>query len=234
LARVDAPPLRDLRVTPGDIAALLVAVAALLTLVGGYVQYVLRRTGLGQVEFDLELTHHYRGPKQLIVEISCVIKNVGSSMVIVENVQLRAKYRKSRDPEETRGGVEPALAHVIKPVKAEYENPKYDPKRKLLTEDWFWVLRPRTFIQPSVTQRYRKPFAISAEAQVLHVWGAFDYRIQIGGAGTRALIGLVARPPRDLDWRKGIRAHTVRRTFSLSEPGAPQPSSNSPEASPPR
>ena len=210
--------------TPGDIAALVTAVAVLSTLVGGFVQFVLRRTGLGQVEFDVDLTRHYRGPTQVIVEIACVIKNLGSSMVIVENVQLRARYRKTPDPEETRDGVEPALAHVIKPDKAEYDNPKYDPEDKLLGEDWFWVLRPRTFIQPGVTQRYRKPFAMPTEATVLHVWGAFDYRIQISGLGTRALIALVARPPHDLDWRKGIRAHTVRRTFSLSELGAAEPS----------
>ena len=76
-------------------------------------------------------------------------------------------------------------------------------------------MEARTFIQPGVTQRYRKPISVPAETQVLHVWGAFDYRIQTKGL-TSLLIGLAGPPPPDIDWRKGIRAHTVRRTFSLA------------------
>jgi hypothetical protein len=102
-------------VTPGDIAAIVGAAAALVALAGGYVQFVLRRSGLGQVEFDVELTNHHRGPTQLIVEIACMIKNLGSNMVIVTNVQIRARYRHAGDSETSKDGVEPALEHVIKP-----------------------------------------------------------------------------------------------------------------------
>jgi hypothetical protein len=200
-------------VTPGDLAAIVGAVAALVALAGGYVQFVLRRSGLGQVEFDVELTNHHRGPTQLIVEIACVIKNLGSNMVIVTNVQIRARYRQVGDSETSKDGVEPALEHVIKP-----DVPQEDPERRLLRGDWFYLVRTRTFIQPGVTQRYRKPFALPAEARILHVWGAFDYQIEIKGLLTRALIALFAKPPRNLDWRKGIRAHTVRRTFTLAAP----------------
>ena len=93
--------------SPGDIAAIVGAVAGVLALAGGYVQFVLRRSGLGQVEFDVELTNHHRGPTQLIVEIACVIKNLGSNMVIVTNLQIRAKYRQTGDPETSKDGVEP-------------------------------------------------------------------------------------------------------------------------------
>jgi hypothetical protein len=198
-------------VTPADVAAIVTAVVALLALAGGYVQFVLRRTGLGQLEFDVELTKHSPGPKEQIAEIVFVIKNLGANMVIVEHLQVRARYRLRGDAETSTNGVEPALPHAIAP-----DVPQSD--RLLLGKHWFWVLKQRTFIQPGVTQRYRQPITAPVEAQVLHVWGAFDYRIEIGGLLTRALIALVARPPRDLDWRKGVRAHTVRRTFSLATP----------------
>jgi hypothetical protein len=189
--------------TPGDIAAIVTAVVALVALGGGYVQFVLRRSGLGYVEFDVEFTNHHRGPTQLIAEIVCVFKNVGSSMVIVTNVRCRARYRQVGDSEDSTNGVEPTFEHVIVPAM------------QAAGEHWFFLVEGRTFIQPGVTQRYRKPIVMPVEAQVLHVWGSFDYRIETKGL-TRVLIGLAARPPRDIDWRQGIRNHTVRRTFSLA------------------
>jgi hypothetical protein len=97
------------------------------------------------------------------------------------------------------------------------------------SEAWLVLVGPRTFIQPGVTQRYRKPIALPATTQLVHIWGAFDYRIELGWL-TRMLVGLFARPPKDLDWRdKGVSNHTVRRTFyvdsALFEPpeGGEQP-----------
>jgi hypothetical protein len=267
-------------VTAGDWAAIAAAAVAVATLLGGYVQFVLRRTGLGQVEFDLELTEHYRGPKELIVEIACVIKNLGSNMVVVENLQLRARYRTARDDQEERDasqgrteqegrdrqgrdnsevgwrGIEPELRHAIKP---EVRDP--DPEKRLLPGAWFYVLQPprvwpgegarwkiwsrlssplrrreepapekprtdvlRTFVQAGVTQRYRRPITLPADAQALHVWGAFYYRIEIRGLLTRFLIATVGRPPRGMDWRKVMFPHTVRRTFSLTGLNAAHPS----------
>jgi hypothetical protein len=194
-------------VTPGDIAGIVTAAVALIALGGGYVQFVLRRSGLGYVEFDVDLTSHHRGPTQLIAELACVIKNVGSSMVIVTNVQCRARYRLVGDSEHSTNGVEPTFEHLIVPAR--------QPAGTSLGEHWFFVMEPRTFIQPGVTQRYRKPIVMPVDAQVLHVWGSFDYRIKTKGL-TRALIGLAAQPPTDMDWREGIRNHTVRRTFSLA------------------
>jgi hypothetical protein len=94
--------------------------------------------------------------------------------------------------------------------------------------DWLLLVGPRTFIQPGVTQRYRKPIALPATTQLVHIWGAFDYRIELGRL-TRMLVGLFAPPPKDLDWREGVSNHTVRRTFyidsALFEPpeGGEQP-----------
>jgi hypothetical protein len=197
-------------VTAGDIAGIITAFVALLALAGGYVQFVLRRSGLGYVEFDVEFTSHHRGQTQSIGELDFVIKNVGSSMVIVEKLQCRVRYRIC-GAKASADGVEPAFEHLLEPVG--------QAAGTFLGEHWFYVMETRTFIQPGVTQRYRKPVVVPSEAEVLHVWGAFDYKIQIKGL-TRALIGLAAPPPPGIDWREGIRAHTVRRTFSLDAPRA--------------
>jgi hypothetical protein len=189
----------------GDIAAIVTAAVAVVALGGGYVQFVLRRSGLGYVEFDVEFTSLHRGKTSLIGEIVCVIKNVGSSMVIVTNVQCRARYRAFRDPEEATHGVEPSFEHAIEPVGGEVGT---------LGKHSFWVSKDRTFIQPGVTQRYRKPVQFPAGVEVLNLLGSFDYRIQVKGL-TRALLGLAAQPPTDMDWRGGIRYHTVRRSFSV-------------------
>ena len=73
-------------------------------------------------------------------------------------------------------------------------------------------MSPRTFVQPGVVQHYRKPIAIQGSPTLVHVWGAFNYRIELGWI-TKLLIGWLAAPPKDLDWRNGIENFTVRRTF---------------------
>jgi len=73
----------------------------------------------------------------------------------------------------------------------------------------------RTFIQPGAVQRYRKPIALPSDTVLIHIWAAFDYRMDLH-APTRFLIRLFARPPKDLDWRRGIDNHTIRRTFYVS------------------
>lgn len=80
--------------------------------------------------------------------------------------------------------------------------------------EWLTIVGPRTFIQPGVTQHYRKPIGLPADTQVVHVWGAFDYQIQLGKL-TSFLVGWFAPPPETLDWRKGVKNHTVRQTASV-------------------
>jgi hypothetical protein len=68
----------------------------------------------------------------------------------------------------------------------------------------------RSFIQPGVTQTYRKPLTVPGKAVLIHVWAAFEYHIPVG-----PLTGLLARilihhaeTPKRLDY-------TVRRTFAV-------------------
>jgi hypothetical protein len=69
----------------------------------------------------------------------------------------------------------------------------------------------RNFIQPGVTQWYRKPLAIPAEASVIHIWAAFEYRGHLGVI-SRFLAKLLLQPPEE---RESV-TYTVRRTFAVS------------------
>jgi hypothetical protein len=186
----------------GDVASVVTATVALLVVVGGYVQFVPKRSSLPCVEFDVDFTTQYRGSKQIVGEVSCMIRNVGSSMLVVSNVRCRVRYRLADDPEDSHGPIEPNLRHA---VRQSHDGPG----------SWFCLVEQRTFVQPGVTQRYRKPIATPVGVVLLDVVGSFDYRIEIGGI-TYFLIGIFARPPKDLDWRKGISKHTARRMISIS------------------
>jgi hypothetical protein len=206
-------------VTSGDVAALVIAAVAVVTLAGGYIQFVLRRSGFGYIEFDVEFARHYREPPNLIVELDFVFKNVGSNMVLVRRIRCRAKYRSAGDDKLTKEvesptkRAEPNFPHLIAD----------EPADRKIPEGYFPVIRRQgdwpTFIQPGVTQHYRKPIMLPAEAQVLHVWGSFDYEIKVTGLA-RLLLPLATPAPPDVDMRQGVANHTVRRTFSLDEPAS--------------
>jgi hypothetical protein len=185
----------------GDIASVVTALAAAIAVTGGYLQFVVRRSLLPAVEFDLEFTTVYSGSTQIIGELACVIRNVGSSMLIVTNVKCRGRYRLAEDREGLYGGdlVEPAFEHSLD-----------------ANAPWLILVGPRTFVQPAVTQRYCKPVAMPATAQVLKLVGSFDYRISVGRV-TNALLSIFWRPDRDLDWRRGISNHTAVRTFLVTK-----------------
>ncbi|MFE2288988.1 hypothetical protein ACFXDJ_33065 [Streptomyces sp. NPDC059443] len=184
----------------GEVATVITAVVALFAVCGGYVQFVLRRSLLPCVEFDVEFALLHRGPSQTVGEVACIVRNVGPNMAVVENVRIRCRYRLAGDPEDRYPdeGTQPRLAH------------------NLATGDAIVLVEQRTFVQPAVTQRYGVPVALPAAVQIVDILGLFDYRIDLGKP-TNLLIQLFARPSKklELDWRKGIRDHTARRTFRV-------------------
>jgi len=182
----------------GEVATVITAVVALFAVCGGYVQFVLKRSLLPCVEFDVEFALLHRGPSQAVGEVACVVRNVGSNMAVMENVRIRCRYRLAGDPEDRYPGegTQPRFAHSLAPGDA------------------IVLVKKRTFVQPAVTQRYGVPVALPAAVQIVDILGLFDYRIDLGKP-TNLLIQLFARPSKklELDWRKGIRDHTARRTF---------------------
>jgi hypothetical protein len=117
-----------------DIAAIITAITALIAVVGGYVQFVVRRTLLPCLEFDVEfLTLSCSPSDQSVGEILCKIRNRGPAVGYVTNVRCRVRYRITGESGEMRG--EPRFPHELPP-------------------GGFLVLDPeKRFIQPGVTQQ---------------------------------------------------------------------------------
>jgi hypothetical protein len=237
------------RMAAGDVASFIAAGAAVLALVGAYVQYVLRRSLLPSAEFDVEYQSLRLYYGYLVGEVSAVIRNAGSNMLIVKKVRFRARFITSTEDIEPwktdRPGdcVEPNLRGRISPKEGIERDPGLIPHEGVspaeasmasslsdpspLTEDeveaakegeFVDFVRERTFVQPGVTQRYRKPMLLPPDVSVVNILGSFDYSVQIGWL-TKKLIWIFARPPEDLDWRDGIDNHTVRRSFAIATLG---------------
>jgi len=187
----------------GEFATVVAAAVTVLAVLGGYVQFVLKRSLLPCVEFDVDFALLRRGEAQAVGDVSCVVRNVGTNMAVVSNVRFRCRYRLAADAEDVypANGTQPRFAHSL------------SPGGYLLVGEG-----TRTFVQPGVTQRYRTPVALPATVQIVDVLAAFDYKIDLGRP-SRLLIQLFARPSKrlELDWRKGITNHRVRRTFATAQ-----------------
>ena len=190
-----------------EVASVVTAIAAVTALVAGYVQFVLRRAVFPCVEFDLDFILLRADTAQKIGDIVLIVKNVGPGSGYVANVQGRVRYAVDGETGVAHDGVEPAFGHLVQPATG--PGPAY----RLILGNGGFVFAPRwqdAFIQPGVTQTYRKPLTVPGEAVMIHIWAAFEYRIPVG-----PLSGLLARilihhaqTPRRLDY-------TVRRTFAV-------------------
>ncbi len=67
------------------------------------------------------------------------------------------------------------------------------------------------FIQPGVTQWYRKPLALPADTCLIHVWARFEYQLAVGSA--TILIAKLLRQPRG----PNPTEYMVRRTFAIED-----------------
>lgn len=182
----------------GDVAAIITATVALVALVGGYVQFVVRRVLLPCIEFDVEfLTLRCSPSDQSVGEILCRIRNHGPAVGHVMNVRCRVRYRLAGESGEKQG--EPAFAHK-------------------LPAEGFLVLDPeRRFIQPGVTQWYRKPVALPANTCLIHVWGRFEYELSAGKISE--FVGRLLRQPHE----ENPIPYVVRRTFIINDGAGQQP-----------
>lgn len=184
----------------GEIAAVITAAVAILALIGGYVQFVLKRALLPCIEFDVEFsTLNHTASDQSVGEILCRIRNEGPAVGHVTNVRCRIKYRLAGESGERLGKSgerlgEPDFAHELLP-----------------TEKFLYFDRDPRFIQPGVTQWYRKPVMFPPNTCLIHVWGYFDYKISAGKI-TKFLAKFLQEPQR------GDRIeYVVRRTFTIGD-----------------
>jgi hypothetical protein len=145
----------------GNLAALITAATALLALTGGYVQFILRRALHPCIEFDVEfLTLNHSASDQPVGEVLCRIKNEGPGVGYVTNVRCRVRYRLAGESEVRED--EPNFAH------------------RLPAEGFYFLDREKRFIQPGVTQWYRKPLVFPTNTCLITVWGAFEYELSVG------------------------------------------------------
>ena len=224
----------------GDVAQVVTAVVAAIAVGGSYVQFVLKRSVLPSAELDVDFKLHWSGTTSLVGDVDVCVRNAGQTMLVVTDVRVRARYQESYDAEPLLGPREPCFAHAVfsesetNPESPTDRSSTSGPSRSQSSSaevsattpslsysaephehpGWADLSPERTFVQPGVTQHYRKPLVLPSCTQLLHVWAAIDYRLELGPM-TKLLVGWFAHPPSNLDWRRGISNHTIRRTFPV-------------------
>jgi hypothetical protein len=180
--------------------------------VGGYVQFVLRRALYPCVEFEVDFVLLRTDVTRKTGDIVLTVKNVGPGAGYVTNVQGRVRYTLDGEVEVGPDGIEPAFRHRVEPRRA----PSSTHPRILGQSGFLFATKwSQAFVQPGVTQMYRKPLAVPGEAVLIHVWAAFEYRLPVRRFG-RMLARLFihhGKTPTRLDY-------TVRRTFSVDSAGS--------------
>jgi hypothetical protein len=176
----------------GNVAAIIAAATALAALAGGYVQFVLRRALHPCIELDVEvLVLNRPGTDQLVGEVLCRVRNEGPGVGFVTNVRCRIRYGLVGESEVRQD--EPSFTH------------------RLPAEGFFYLDQEKRFIQPGVTQHYRKPLVLPADTCLIHVWGRFDYDLGVGRVTT--LLADLFRQPRG----PNPTTYAIRRTFAISD-----------------
>lgn len=194
--------------TVGDIAAVITALSVFVATIAGYIQFVVRRAVAAQ--FDIEFVALGSASGMVVGDVNCLVRNLGSNVLVVTRVAFRGRYSVNDDPDEN-------ISHNMEPALG----------RTLLTGEhgeaaWITLFptknyETRSVIFPGGTQAYRKPLALPPGARMLSIWAACDYSTPVGRFNHR-FMKLVLHPPKDLDFAFGLRNHRVRRTFSLVPP----------------
>jgi hypothetical protein len=212
-----------------NVAPIIVAIVAFLALIGGYFQFVLRGSLLPCIEFDVEFFVLSRSAQgESVGEVVCSIKNVGPGVGFIADVQCRVRYRRSGESGAGPDELEPAFAHKLSgkeqsltgprnPQKGNAKvrkktTPSHDGKDEPILGDSAFYLAEgqRNFIQPGVTQWYRKPLAFPGDVNLIHVWGAFTYHTEAGKIN-RSLARFSQQRP------EPVVIYTARRTFAMAD-----------------
>jgi hypothetical protein len=173
------------------VGSLITAGVALIVAVGGYIQFVIRRSIFPCIEFDTCLVAMSRSaPEQLVTEVTFSIKNMGPGVGFVVDPRCKISYRRAGSTEVR--GVEP----------------RFEPPLSFRMVETQTV---ENYIQPGVTQWYRKPLVIHADAHLVHIWAAFDYHIRVGPIMWLLARLITGRP------KHRVVAYNVRRTFDAAK-----------------
>jgi hypothetical protein len=81
-----------------------------------------------------------------------------------------------------------------------------------LPDEGFFPLDPeKRFIQPAITQWYRKPLVLPPDTCLIHLWGRFEYEISVS-----AVTSFFARFLWEPRAAKDPTSYAVRRTFAIA------------------
>ena len=141
------------------VAGLVTACVALLVAISGYVQFIVRRSVFPCVEFDLDLVPLTRAETDQVVQIVLSMKNVGPGVGFIADPKCKIRYRRNGDA---------ARYNEVEPLFE--KRPYYD----------MVPVGAKNYIQPGVTQWYRKPFVLERDVQLADVSAKFDYHIKVG------------------------------------------------------
>ena len=184
-----------------SVAGLVTACVALLVAIGGYVQLILRRSVYPCIEFDLDLGPLTRTETGQIVQIVLSMKNVGPGVGYIADPEYRVMCRRNGD--ETR----------YQEVEPGFEKAPY---RRMVRPE----LKVKNYIQPGVTQWYRKPLVLDRDVELADVSAKFKYHIEVGPI-TWFLASLsVNRPP------GRVVEYNARKTFYVGDRRAEDPRSH--------
>jgi hypothetical protein len=75
--------------TVGDIAAVITALSVFAATIAGYIQFVVRRAVAAQ--FDVEFVALGSAPGRVVGDVSCVVTNLGSNVLVVDRVAFRGR-----------------------------------------------------------------------------------------------------------------------------------------------
>jgi hypothetical protein len=153
---------------------------------------------------------------------------VGPDVRFIANVQCRVRYRRAGESGVGSDELEPAFAHKLWGKEQRLKGSRHTQKNNatvrkettsshdgehepILGDSAIYLAKDQhNFIQPGVTQWYRKPLAFPGDASLIHVWGAFSYHTEAG-----KISQFLARfSQRRLE---PVVIYTARRTYAMAD-----------------
>jgi hypothetical protein len=208
------------------------AITIAASLVGGlwvWSRFVLERGLLPPSEIDLDLRTVGGSESARIVELEVLIRNKGSSALVVTDVRVRLLHLQAREPIELIGDTKRAAfgrvkfphAFVLNEVGAGERTVKVNDKPAgeavLLGKGEFLVLPYDTFVQPGVEQLYTFITALPAAAMFVLARASFRYAVRPSKAQLLLLrlsrsMGMIQY---SLDHIR--QPHTIEKSFGFGE-----------------
>jgi hypothetical protein len=196
--------------------------AALAAVVAGglwaYVKYVVEKGLLAPAEFTVTCRELGARDEQRMLEVLLHLKNLGTTVLIAHQVEVRLRYLTSTDPlQRVRDRSSPRYGRLVFPHVATRDTLEADDPSAIP------VVRTRTFVQGGVDQTYTVVALVPEAATEVLVKASFRYAnrpstLQGLALTISRLLGLSNYPLDSI-----TRPHTAERAFRVGPPAARAP-----------